>query len=147
MLLWKVRGGVGFGVALLKAVRADTQGYDGEDEAQEKQSEEEVLALDLALDGLVLRALAGEMVGGLVVLGALLAGEELLGVTLNFQRTGDSSFEVGLEAIRVRVAVLVLAAADRRKRTGGSGLGVTNLALVSGRLGVVGNHDDLGVLE
>lgn len=39
------------------------------------------------------------MVGGPVVLRAFLAGEEVLGVALNFERTGDSGLEVGLEAI------------------------------------------------
>lgn len=99
MLLGEVRSGVGLGVALLGSVRADAYGNDGEDKPEEEQPEEEVLALDLAFDGLVLRALAGEIIGGPVVLGAFLAGEEVLGVALNFERTGDSGLEVGLEAI------------------------------------------------
>lgn len=47
----------------------------------------------------------------------------------------------------MRVAVLVLAAADWRKRTGVGGLGEADLAFETGRLRVAGDDDDLGVLE
>ena len=145
-LLGKAGSGVRFGVTFLEAVGADTHGDYGKDEPEKEQAEEEVLALYLALDGLVLGALAGEIVGGLVVLGALLAGEEVLGVALNFQGTGDSGLEVGLEAVCVGVAVLLLAAADGHERTAVGGLAVADLALVGGP-GVAGDDDDLGALE
>lgn len=45
------------------------------------------------------------------------------------------------------VAVLVFAAANWRKRTGAGGFGVTDLALETRWLRVIGDDDDLGVLE